>query len=128
MSKQIYFTEEAPRPIGPYSQAIGAGDFVFVSGQLGFEPTSGNLVAGGVQAEARQALRNLFAIVAAAGLKPEQIVRVELFLSKMADFAAVNQVYCEFFADDAKPARQAIESPNLPKGASFEVSCVAYRG
>lgn len=122
----IVATEAAPAAIGPYSQAIVAGGFVFCSGQIGLT-SAGKMVGGGVEAEARLALENLKAVLAAAGSSPQQVVRCSLFLADMDDFAKVNAIYAETFGS-APPARECIAAKTLPKGALFEVSCQALVG
>ena len=126
MSKQIIQTDRAPAAIGPYSQAVKAGNTLYVSGQLPINPESGDLVEGDIKAATRQSLENLQAIVEAAGMSLDQVVKCEVFLEDMADFAAMNEVYSEFFTGDAPPARQAIQAARLPKDAAVEISCIAH--
>ncbi|NPA26547.1 MAG: RidA family protein [Chloroflexi bacterium] len=127
MDKRTVQTTQAPAAIGPYSQGVVAGGWLFVSGQLGLDPQTGQLVPGGVQAETEQALRNLRAIVQAAGGDLRHVVKVTVYLRDMADFAAMNEVYARFFADQP-PARAAIQAAALPKGAAVEIEAVAYLG
>ncbi len=128
-SDQTINTDRAPAAVGPYCQARRAGGMLFLSGQIGLEPGTGELVAGGVAAQARQALANLGAVLAAAGLGPGNLVKATVFLTDMADFAAVNQVYAEFFAGcEAMPARACVAVAALPKGAAVEVEAVAWEG
>jgi 2-iminobutanoate/2-iminopropanoate deaminase len=122
--RQAIITDKAPAPAGPYSQAIIAKGFIFVSGQIGIDPKSGAL-ANGISAQAHQAFENLKAILAAADAMPSDVVKTELLLADMKDFAAVNEPYAEFFSSEPFPARQASESPHLPKGALIEISCIA---
>jgi len=117
-------TPAAPAAIGPYSQAVLAAPLVFVSGQIALDPASGQMAAGDVAAEARQALRNLQAILEAAGSSLAQVVKTTVFLTDMADFAAVNAVYAEFFTPPF-PARACFAVAGLPKGARVEVEAVA---
>jgi 2-iminobutanoate/2-iminopropanoate deaminase len=119
-------TDQAPAAIGPYSQAVVAPPLVFVSGQLGMDPATGNLVGGGLEGQARQALENLKQILTAAGSSLEQVAAVEVFLTDMGKFAEFNAVYAEFFSTH-KPARAAIEVSALPKGGCVEIKCTALR-
>lgn len=116
-------TDQAPAAIGPYSQATRAGDTVFLSGQIPLDPASGELVAGGIEAQARQAFRNLDAVCRAAGGSLDDVVRVGLYLTDLGEFAAVNAVMAEFFAEPF-PARSTIEVSALPKAAAFEVDAI----
>ncbi len=117
----------APAALGPYSQAILAGNIVFCSGQIGIDPADGNLVPGGVQAEFRRAVENVKAVLTAAGSGLEDVVRVTLYLADIADFAAVNAVYAEYFAEPY-PARATVQAAALPKGARVELEVTAVRG
>ncbi len=127
MSKQVIQTDNAPAAVGPYSQAIIANGFVFTAGQVGLVPGTKDFAAGGVQAQARQALNNVQAILEAAGSNMENIVKATVFLADMDDFAAVNEVYAEFFAG-APPARSAVQVARLPLGALVEVEVIALAG
>ncbi|MGM0451716.1 MAG: RidA family protein [Thermodesulfobacteriota bacterium] len=124
MKPDVIETKNAPAAVGAYSQAVRSGGFVFVSGQIPLEPATGNLIEGDIRAQTERALQNMTAIVHAAGSRLDQVVKVELFLADINDFAAVNEVYGEFFRD-ARPARQAVGVAGLPKGAEIEVSCIA---
>jgi len=121
--KQVVVTDRAPKAIGPYSAAIACQGFVFVSGQLGIDPESGNLLEG-VEAQARQALRNLRAVLEAAHTALSAVVKTTVFLKDMTDFAAVNAVYAEFFTQDY-PARSAVQVAALPKGGLVEIDAIA---
>ncbi|HOE35144.1 MAG: RidA family protein [Chloroflexi bacterium] len=121
--KQVVVTDRAPKAIGPYSAAIACQGFVFVSGQLGIDPESGNLLEG-VEAQARQALRNLRAVLEAAHTDLSAVVKTTVFLKDMTDFAAVNAVYAEFFTQDY-PARSAVQVAALPKGGLVEIDAIA---
>ena len=121
-------TTGAPAAVGPYCQARWAGDLLFLSGQIGLEPASGQMVAGGVVAQARRAMENLGQVLDAAGLGWAQVTKCTIFLTDMGDFAQVNEVYQEFFAGlAALPARACIAVAGLPKGALVEVEAVACR-
>ena len=122
--KNIVFSPDAPAAIGPYSQAVQAGSTVYLSGQLGMNPATGELVSADVREQAAQALKNMKAVLAAAGTTPENVVKTTVFLVDMADFQAVNAVYAETFASDA-PARSCVAVAALPKGARVEVEAIA---
>ncbi|RJX33808.1 MAG: hypothetical protein C4525_08015 [Desulfarculus sp.] len=129
MQSGAVYSDQAPAAVGPYSQARWAGDFLFVSGQIGLEPAKGQLVNGGVQFQAIQAMRNLAAILQAAGLGWTQVVKVTIFLANMVDFAVVNQAYASFFEEGAAlPARVCVAVAGLPKGALVEIEAVACKG
>jgi 2-iminobutanoate/2-iminopropanoate deaminase len=122
--KKIITSAKAPRAIGPYSPAVQSGRLVFTSGQLGLDPAGGELIAGGVEAETRQALLNLAAVLEAAGCRPADVIKTTVFLRDMADFPKMNAVYAEFFPADP-PARSTVQAAALPKGAAVEIECVA---
>jgi 2-iminobutanoate/2-iminopropanoate deaminase len=120
-------TEKAPAAIGPYSQAIDSGaGLVFVSGQLPIDPATGAFPEGGVQAQTRQSLTNAKAILEAAGLGLQNVVKTTVFLADMGDFAAMNEIYAQFFSAPF-PARSAVAVKTLPKGALVEIECIAAR-
>lgn len=119
-------TTKAPAAIGPYSQAVEANGFVFASGQLGINPATGEFVEGDVQAQTRQALTNARAIMNEAGLDLKNVIKTTVFLSDMANFAAMNEIYSEFFSEPY-PARSAVAVKTLPKNALVEVECIAVR-
>lgn len=125
MQKPIV-TAEAPAAIGPYSQAVEAGGFVFVSGQLPVDPSTGQFAEGGIAELTRRSLQNVQAILRAAGLELKNVVKTTVFLADMADFAEMNAVYAEFFGTPA-PARSAVAVKTLPKGARVEIECIAAR-
>jgi reactive intermediate/imine deaminase len=119
-------TSEAPAPVGPYNQAVQAGGFLFCSGQIALDPTTGAMVGSGdVEAETRQVLANLKAVLAAAGTTPQQVVRTTVFLADLADFGRVNALYSEVFGEGVSPARACVEVAALPKGARVEIDCIA---
>lgn len=126
MPHTVILTPNAPQPIGPYSQAIDTGTFVFVSGQVPIDPATGKLSGDTIDTQARQALRNLKAVLAAAGLGPRTIVKTLVFLRSMADFTAFNAIYEEEL-DGAKPARSTVEVSALPRGSLVEIEAVACR-
>ena len=124
MPRTAISTAQAPAAIGPYSQAIRADGYLFCSGQLGLDPATGDFVAGDVGAQAEQALRNLGAVLEAAGLTFEDVVKTTVFLADMADFAAVNSVYGRFVTDPP-PARSTVAVAALPKGGRVEIEATA---
>ena len=123
MQRQVVRSNSAPAAIGPYSQAIRAGQFVFASGQLGLDPNTGKL-QDGVEAQTRQALANVTAVLAAAGSSTDKIVKTTLFLANMADFATVNAIYGEHFAHEP-PARSTVQVAALPLGGLVEIEVIA---
>ena len=124
-TKQIIATKDAPAAIGPYSQAVRAGDFVYLSGQIPLDPATGNLVSGTIGEETERVMKNLEAVLAAAGGTFASVVRTTIFLTKMDDFVEVNGVYGRRF-ETAPPARATVAVAALPKGARVEVDAVAY--
>ena len=128
MSIQKIETSKAPAAIGPYSQAIKAGDMLYVSGQIPIDPATGDIVEGGIVEQTTRVFENIKAILTEAGLGFENVVKAEVFLDDINDFATVNGIYAEYFTADPKPARQAVEVANLPKLVKIEISCIAYFG
>lgn len=126
MTRHAISTTGAPAAIGPYSQGIASGDLVFCSGQLGLDPATGELVDGGVEAQAERALRNLTAVLDAAGLTFGDVVKTTIFLADIGDFATVNGIYAAFMPDPA-PARSTFAVGALPKGALVEIEAIARR-
>ncbi len=124
MEKLIVATDKAPKAIGPYSQAVAVNGFLFSSGSLGMNVETGELVSPEVGPQTRQALDNLGAVLAAAGLSFEHIVKTTIFLRDMDDFAAVNEIYAERFKD-APPARSTVEVARLPRNAKVEIEAIA---
>jgi len=122
--KQVIHTDSAPAAIGPYSQAIQIGDLLFVSGQVPIDPSTGAIVEGDVKAQAQQSLNNLKAILNAAGTNMGAVVKTTVFLADMNDFAAMNEVYAQFFQEPF-PARSAVQVARLPKDAKVEIEAIA---
>jgi len=122
---KVVNTEKAPAAVGPYVQAIEAGDFLFVSGQIPFDPVTMQKVSENVKDQARQSLLNLKAIIEAAGCHLEDVVRCGVFLKNIDDFGPVNEVYGEFF-NNHKPARSCVEVGRLPKGVLVEIEAIVY--
>lgn len=126
MKKEIIHAENAPAAVGPYSHAVKMGDILMTSGQVGFIPETGELPEG-VEAQAEQALKNLEAVLAAAGCTTADVVKTVVFLADMNDFATVNAIYAKHFTKD-EPARSCVQVAKLPKGALVEVEAVAICG
>lgn len=124
MKKQIN-TENAPKAIGPYSQAVLADRFLFVSGQLPIDPASGKILETSIDGQTRQVLSNIEAILKEAGLSFDDVVKAEVFLKEMQDFQKMNAIYAEKFNGPIKPARQAFQVARLPMDALIEISCIA---
>jgi 2-iminobutanoate/2-iminopropanoate deaminase len=125
--KEIIKTESAPNAIGPYSQAIRAGGFIFCSGQIPFDPRTGEFVPGGIQEQTEQVLRNLMAVLEAAGSSLDRVVKTTVFLSNLNDFGPMNEVYGRFFKESC-PARSTIEAGRLPRDARIEIEAIALAG
>ena len=119
----IITSDRAPAALGPYSQAVKSGNMVFLSGQLGIDPAAGKMVEGGVEAQAAQALKNINAVLEAAGASFKNVVKTTVFLTSMNDFAAVNKIYAQSFTENP-PARSCVAVAQLPLGALVEIECV----
>jgi 2-iminobutanoate/2-iminopropanoate deaminase len=126
-AKQAIVAEKAPAALGPYSAAIRVGDFVYCSGQTPIDPATGELVEGGIDAQTTQVLTNVSAVLEAAGLTLDDVVKTTVFLTDMADFPKMNAVYAEFFAEPF-PARSTVAVAGLPKAASVEIEVIATIG
>lgn len=124
--KKVISTTEAPKAIGPYSQAIEAGGFLFVSGQIPLIPTTGELVEGSVEVQTARVLENLKAILSASGSALENVVKTTVYITNMDDFAKVNGIYGQYFQENP-PARVCVEVSKLPKGALVEIDVIATR-
>ena len=122
--RTVVHTDAAPAAVGPYSQAIVAGNIVFTAGQIGLEPGAGEIVMGGVGAETRRVLDNLAAVLEEAGASFDRVVKTTIYLTDMADFAEVNEIYAERFGNNP-PARSTVEVAALPKGALVEIEAIA---
>ena len=128
-SVQAITTASAPAPVGPYNQAVLAGGWLYCSGQIALDPTNGVMVGqGDVEAETRQVLSNLMAVLTAAGAEPRQVIRTTVYLTDLADFQSVNALYGEIFGDGISPARACVQVAALPKGGRVEIDCVAWLG
>ena len=124
MEKKALFTDKAPRPIGPYSQAIKAGNYLFISGQVSLDPATGDFIEGDIAAQTKGTMDNLMAILTHAGLGPQHVVKATVYLADMNDFAAMNEVYGTYFKE-TPPARAAIQVARLPKDAKVEIELIA---
>jgi 2-iminobutanoate/2-iminopropanoate deaminase len=125
-TREAVWTKAAPKAVGPYSQGIKAGDFLFVAGEAGVDPATGKLVEGGIAPQTRRALENIRAIVEAGGSSLERVVRCGVFLADISDFQAMNAVYAEFFPPDrSPPARTTVQAAKLPMGALVEIDAIA---
>lgn len=123
--KKIVYTERAPDPVGPYSQAVQCGQTLYISGQIAIDPATGRLVTTDVEAETHQVMRNLGAILEAAGCTFAHVLKCSVFVSDIGLYSRINAVYAEYFDEDAAPARELVEVANLPKGVRVEISAVA---
>ena len=119
-------TDHAPAAIGPYSQAVAAGNTIYVAGQIPIVPEKGELIEGGIEAQTRQSLTNISNILAAAGFSMKNVVKTTVLLADIADFGAMNAVYAEFF-EEPYPARAAFQAAAIPKGAKVEIECIAVK-
>ena len=122
--KEIVATERAPRAIGPYSQAVRSGNFLYASGQIPIDPATGEFVAGGITEQTEQVMRNVSAILEAAGAGLQQVVKTTVFLADMDDFTVMNEVYGRFFGDNP-PARATVQAARLPRDARVEIEAIA---
>ncbi len=127
MSKEIVNTTKAPAPVGPYNQAIKAGGFLFVSGQIPIDPATNELYSGDLQGETHLVFKNLKAVLNEAGLDFKHVVKSSVFLSDMELFAEVNKIYAEYFTEN-EPARECVAVKTLPKNVNVEISVIAYQG
>lgn len=125
MTKAAIITDKAPAAIGPYSQAVKAGGFLFTSGQIALDPKTGSMVQGGVESETRQVLENLREVLAAAGATFADVVRTTIFLADLGDFARVNEIYAEYVGGGVLPARSTVQVAKLPRGAAVEIDAIA---
>ncbi len=126
--KKVIQTDNAPAPIGPYNQAVLAGDTLYVSGQIPIDPGTNELVSGNIREETQQVMKNLLAVLTAAGLNFSNVVKSSIFVKDMHQFAQINEVYGSYFNPDTAPARETVEVANLPKFVNVEISMIAYTG
>lgn len=127
MEKQVIASEQAPKALGPYSQAIRAGNMVFTSGQVPIDPATGDLISWEITEQVRQVFRNIKAVLAAAGLSLNDVVKTTVFLAHMSDFADMNEIYAQEFGEN-RPARSTVEVARLPKDALVEIETIAVAG
>lgn len=125
-SREAVSTPNAPKAIGPYSQAIKANGFIFVSGQVAFDPATGNLISGGIEQQTEQVMKNLSAILQAAGSSWDKVVKTTVFLKNMSEFGQMNEVYGKFLKN-APPARSTVEVARLPRDVSVEIDVIALQ-
>jgi len=124
MTREVVQTDNAPKAIGPYEQAIKASGFIYTAGQIPIDPKTGSFIEGGITAQTRQVLENLKAVLEAGGSSLDRVVKATVFLKNMADFAAMNDVYAQYLGG-AKPARSTVAVAELPRGALIEIDLVA---
>ena len=126
MSKKVIRTDKAPAPVGPYNQAIATtGQMLFIAGQVPLDPQSGNIVGGDITAQTQQVMTNIEAILTEAGADWNDVVKTSVFLTDLANFSSMNQVYAEYFVEDTAPARACVEVSRLPKDVLVEIECIA---
>lgn len=125
MEKKVIHTDRAPAAIGPYSQGVRAGEFIFFSGQIPIDPASGEVVGGGIESQAEQVMRNIGALLESAGCGFASVVKTTIYLTDLADFAKVNEIYGRHFPE-APPARSTVQVSALPKGVSIEIEVIAF--
>jgi 2-iminobutanoate/2-iminopropanoate deaminase len=125
--KKIIFTNNAPAPIGPYNQAVLVENTLYISGQIPINPISGELVSESIESETKQVMENLKAILEAAEMTFENVVKTSIFISNMNDFARINEVYATYFQAELAPARETVEVANLPKFVNVEISMIAIK-
>jgi 2-iminobutanoate/2-iminopropanoate deaminase len=124
MAKKVIYSAQAPEPIGPYSQAVQAGNLLFVSGQIAIERSSGNLITENIEAETRQVMANIHEVLKAAGIGFSNVLKTTIFLKDMNNFPKVNEIYGQSFTNEP-PARETVEVSRLPKDVNVEISCIA---
>lgn len=125
MNKTAIHTPDAPAAIGPYSQAVRAGNLLLLSGQIPLDPTTGKMIEGGIEAQTRQVMLNLQAVLQAAGVSTDAVVKTTIYLTDMGDFQAVNEIYSQYF-NAPFPARATVEVADLPRGAQVEIDAIAF--
>jgi 2-iminobutanoate/2-iminopropanoate deaminase len=125
--KKIIFTEHAPAPIGPYNQAVLVGNTLYTSGQIAIDPITGNLVMDDIKTETKQVMENMKAVLAAAEMTFENVIKATIFISDMNDFAKINEVYGSYFDEKTAPARETVQVACLPKNVNVEISMIAIK-
>lgn len=127
MTKKIIFTDKAPAPIGPYSQAVLSGNMLFTSGQVAMNPSTGELLIGSIEEETELVMQNLKAVLEAADMTFENVVKTTIFIMNMDDFARINAIYGKYFDNETAPARETVQVATLPKNANIEISMIAVK-
>ncbi|GGB81201.1 reactive intermediate/imine deaminase [Flavobacterium suaedae] len=125
--KKIIFTDKAPAPIGPYNQAVLSGDTLYTSGQIALHPETGELITSDIETETKQVMENMKAVLEAANMNFEQVVKVSIFISDMNNFAKINSVYATYFNEKTAPARETVQVACLPKNVNVEISMIAVK-
>lgn len=125
--KKIIFTEKAPAPIGPYSQAILSGNTLYTSGQIAINPANGELVTSDIETETEQVMQNLKAVLEAADMTFDNVIKSTIFIMNMGDFAKINAVYGKYFQEETAPARETVQVATLPKNVNIEISVIAVK-
>jgi 2-iminobutanoate/2-iminopropanoate deaminase len=125
--KKIIFTEKAPAPIGPYNQAVLTGNTLYTSGQIAINPATGELVTDSIETETKQVMENLKAVLEAANMTFENVIKSTIFISDMNDFTAINSIYGAYFDEKSAPARETVQVAGLPKNVNVEISMIAVR-
>ena len=126
-STKVIKTSNAPEPVGPYNQAIKAGNFIYCSGQIAIDPVSNQInCLGNIEKETTQVLKNLLAVLNAGGARPEDVVKTTIYLTDLKNFKTVNDIYSDFFNVENPPARACVEVSSLPKGVLIEIDCIAF--
>lgn len=124
--KKIVTSSKAPAPVGPYSQAVEVNNFLYCSGQIPLDPETNELVMDSIEAQTQQVMQNTSAVLAAAGLSMDHVIKTAIFITDMNDFAKINEVYAKFFSEEP-PARSCVQVAALPKGVNVEIEVIAYR-
>jgi 2-iminobutanoate/2-iminopropanoate deaminase len=125
--KKIIFTDKAPAPIGPYNQAVLSGNTLYTSGQIPIDPATGEVITGTIEAETEQVMQNLKAVLEAANMTFENVVKTTIFIMNMGDFAKINAIYGKFFKEETAPARETVQVATLPKNVNIEISMIAVK-
>ncbi|MFD2823476.1 RidA family protein [Lacinutrix iliipiscaria] len=125
--KKIITTPHAPAPIGPYNQAVLSGNTLYTSGQIAIHPETGDLVLDDIKTETKQVMENMKAVLHAADMTFENVIKTSIFISDMHNFSQINEVYAQYFNDDSAPARETVEVANLPKFVNVEISMIAVK-
>ena len=125
--KKIIFTDKAPAPIGPYNQAVLSGDTLYTSGQIALHPETGELITDDIETETKQVMENMKAVLEAADMNFEQVVKVSIFISDMNNFTKINSVYATYFNEKTAPARETVQVACLPKNVNVEISMIAVK-